>query len=230
MTGAPAQRRGGEPTVLELTRALILDRHLRAGDRLPSEHDLAHELGASRNAVREALRGLEAQGIVEIRHGSGIYLRDMTLVGLTDILTFWGQLSERDGIETLRPIAQVREVLETNLVRDVVPLLTPDDLRTLSVIVRDMEARAEEGEYAADADRRFHDALYRPLDNWVLTYLLQAFWEAFANVNRSEHSRRPADVVAQQHRDILEALKRRDADAAADALRQHFDNILHRPA
>jgi DNA-binding FadR family transcriptional regulator len=221
------QRRDGEPTVLELTRALILDRYLRAGDRLPSEHDLAAEIGASRNSVREALRGLEAQGIVEIRHGSGIYLRDMTLAGLADILTFWGQLSERDGIETLRPIAQVREVLETNLVHDVVPLLTSDDLRTLSVIVRDMEARAEEGEYAADADRRFHDALYRPLDNWVLTYLLQAFWEAFANVNRPRDSRPPAEVVAQQHRDILEALKRRDADAAAEALHQHFDNILH---
>lgn len=218
----------GRSTVLELLKELILDSGLAPGDRLPTELALATQLNASRNAVREALRALEGQGTVEIRHGHGIYLRHAPFSGLTDILTLWGRIFERDGLEGLRPIAEVREVLETNLLCRVVPLLSSSDLRTLSQAVRTMEDRAESGERAADADRHFHETLYRPLDNWVTTYLVSAFWEAFGNVEReTQVPRRPPDVIAQQHRDILEALKRRDAGAAADAMRVHFDNALH---
>ncbi|WP_158563844.1 FadR/GntR family transcriptional regulator [Jiangella anatolica] len=220
---------GGGPTLLHAIKELILDRGLRPGDRLPTEHQLSDQLGASRNAVREALQALQVQGILEIRHGHGIYLREVTLDGLTDILTFWARLTEPDGLKSLLPIAEVREILEVNLLRAVVPLLAPADLDELVAIVEDMEARAERDDWAIEVDRRFHDVLYRPLGNWVVVFLLQAFWDAISSI--SEHhdlSIPPPARIAQQHRNIVTALQRGDADAAVAAMSGHFDNQLHR--
>jgi len=225
-----ARKREPQPTVQDLMKELILTEDLHSGDKLPTENELTERLGASRNAVREALRSLEALGIVEIRHGYGMYLRDATLAGLAETLTFWGRMSHRDGVEALAPIAELREVLETSLIGRVVGELTREDLRELSGLVRTMEIAAEEGKYASDEDRRFHEVLYRPLGNWVFTYLLQAFWDAYTELDEdTKGSRNPPEDVAQCHRDLLEALKRRDRDAAATAMSRHFDNFLRRP-
>jgi DNA-binding FadR family transcriptional regulator len=218
---------GRGQTVLELIQELIIEQDLSVGDRLPTEFELAGQLGVSRNAVREALRALEALGIVEIRHGHGIYLREATLTGLAHILVFWSRLFQRDGLVGLQVMAEVREAIESSLIVKVMPLLTPDDLEELSAIVDEMRV-APTAVDVRHADRHFHDVLYRPLDNWIVTYLLDAFWEAFLESTKGDHPSRSRDLTVQQHDDIVSALKARDADALVAAMRNHFDNPLRR--
>lgn len=224
-------RRQAQPSVEELIKEYILSRDLRSGDKLPTEKELANELGASRGAVREAVSGLHSLGIIDIRHGLGMYVRDFALTGLADSLAFWGRLSQRDGLEAIKPIAEVRDVLETNLIGRVIDRLTAEDLLEMEKIIQEMRDLAGHGQHAPDADRRFHEALYRPLDNWVLVYLIRAFWDAYTAISTdTEKPRRSPDFMVKQHEDILDALTRRDPEAARVAMSAHFNNVLRRPA
>ena len=213
----------------DVLKEYILSRNLRPGDRLPPEHDLAVELGASRNVIREALRALQALGIVDIRHGIGVYIQEATLSSLTDSLTFWSRIAARDGLEALYPIAEVREVLEVNLLDRVIGAHSEADLADLQAAVDEMRAAAAAGSYAPEADGRFHELLYRPLGNWVLIFLIRAFWDAFDEIARnSPRTRRPPQEIAEQHAAILDALRCGDQAAARAEMVRHFDNQLRR--
>lgn len=81
-------RRQPQPSVKDLMKELILARGLRPGDKLPTEPEFAAELGVGRNAVREAVRSLETLGIIEVRHGYGMYLPDVSLATLSEGFRF----------------------------------------------------------------------------------------------------------------------------------------------
>lgn len=213
----------------DLLKEYILLRNLGPGDRLPPENELAAELGASRNVVREALRALQALGIVEIKHGLGAYVREATLSSLTSSLAFFSRLAVRDGREALYPIAEVREVLEINLLDKVIGLHTDEDWVGLEATVTAMSEAATQGERAPKEDRRFHELLYGPLDNWVLIYLIRAFWDTYVEVGQgSPRERRSPQVIVDQHIAILDALRKNDLAAARAAMLIHFDNHLRR--
>jgi len=219
--------------VQELLKEFLLAGDYRPGDRLPTEAELGAAIGVSRSATREALRSLQALGIVDIRQGHGMQLRDMSLDGLAEGLAFWTMLSERDGTQAIRSIAYVRDALERSSISDVIGRHEPADIKQMEDAVAEMADRAAGGDYAPDADRRFHRALFHPLGNWVFTYVLDAFWDVSITITTARVERggrfprltqnRPADIVA-NHRDILDAVRRGDEDAARLAIQRHFDN------
>lgn len=225
----PARTSRAKATADELLMELILHERLQAGDKLPTEDELSAALQISRNSVREAIRSLRALGIVEIRHPQGTFLCDASLAGLTRGLAFWSRVADRNGLDAVRPIADVREVLEVNLIGQVVDRLGSVDLRTIERLVRGMEQAAERNEYAPDLDRQFHEAVFRPLDNWVFSYLLQSFWDVYATVrDQVDRTSWSPTANAGLHRDILQALVDRDPTAATQAMSRHFDNSLRR--
>lgn len=75
-----------QQAIQQQIKRYILDKRLREGDRLPSKEDPAHQLGSSRTAIREALSGLEALGLIEVRHGSGRYVRPFNFSAVLDNL------------------------------------------------------------------------------------------------------------------------------------------------
>ena len=87
----------------EGVKELILQRGLAAGDPLPTESELMEELGVSRNSIREALKALQAVGIVDIRHGFGMFVGRMSLAGLVDELAFHSRITLQDGRNDARP-------------------------------------------------------------------------------------------------------------------------------
>ena len=99
----------------------------------------------------------------------------------------------------------------------------------LEETVTEMERRAADGEYAPEADWRFHETLYRRLDNDFVLELIRVFWRVFhsldARLPRGDGTPR---VTAAWHRDILEALRGKDEPALAAAMEAHFDGIRSR--
>ncbi|MFD9886167.1 FadR/GntR family transcriptional regulator [Streptomyces alboflavus] len=230
----PAPRRSGERRVSgqvqrEVTQ-LILDRRLRPGALLPTEAELMEELGVSRNSVREALKALQALDIVEIRHGYGTYVGQASLTPLADGLTFRTLVQLADDTPALAEILQVRAVLEEGLVRAVAAVLTDAELSGLEDLVRRMEEAAVAGDAFPDLDREFHEALYRPLGNTLVTQLLGAFWHVFHRVAgvRGWSSDPAPDVTVRRHRDIVAALRAGDVGAAQQAMADHFRGIEER--
>lgn len=215
--------------VQERIKELILSQHLAPGAPLPTEGELMRDLQVGRNAVREAVKGLEALGIVEVRHGYGTYVGSSRLYGLADGLSFFSRLSLNEGIQAIHELVEVREVLESGLLRRTTSLLDGDTLRELEQALGRMEAVARSGDFSAEEDRRFHQLLYQPVGNHLITDLLGIFWDVYLDVS---DELRPVQVDPMQnlewHRAIFEAVAARRSDEAAAAMVRHFSGIRQR--
>ncbi|AXE85778.1 FadR/GntR family transcriptional regulator [Streptomyces sp. Go-475] len=219
---------------------LILDRRLTAGAPLPTEAELMEALGVSRNSVREALKALQALDIVEIRHGYGTYVGRASLTPLVDGLTFRTLARHDDDTAALAEILQVREVLEVGLIRRVATTVTEAELDKLEDVVARMESAAGTGgadtsgpgRSFSDLDREFHEVLYASLGNDLVPQLLAAFWTVFRRVSgaRGRSDDPPPGTTARRHRDIVTALRARDAEGAQRAMAVHFRGIEARAA
>ena len=212
--------------VQEAVKEIILERGLTAGDPLPTESELMAHLGIGRNAVREALKALQAVGIVDIRHGFGMFVGRMSLSGLVDELAFHSRISMRE----LGHLIEIREILETGLAQRLIET-GAGDLAGIAEVMARMEAEAAVGAISPETDRRFHDVLYRPLGNPLVGQLLGAFWEVYHQL-RDElgtPDETPADV-ARRHRDICDAVLAGDRARAATAMRAHFEGVRARLA
>ncbi|MEU3981181.1 FadR/GntR family transcriptional regulator [Streptomyces sp. NPDC026672] len=206
---------------------LILDRGLRPGAPLPTEAELTAGLGVSRNSVREALKALQALDIVEIRHGYGTYVGQASLTPLVDGLTFRTLTRHADDPGALAEILQVREVLEEGLIRRVAVTVTQPELDRLERVVRRMERAGRAGRPFPELDREFHELLYAPLGNVLISQLLGVFWTVFGRV-ATAHGR-PTDpspgLTVLRHRAIVTALRAHDVPGAQQAMAVHFRGI-----
>ncbi len=220
-----------QQAIQEYIKEYIISHHLKHGDPLPSEGEIAEQLAASRNAVREAVKALQALSIVETRHGQGTFVGDFSLNALVAGLTFRIRLTADENLRTVRELLEIRQVLECGLVAHLPGLVTASHLAELHMLVNRMEERAAQGETFPEEDRAFHEVLYRPLDNSLVIQLLQAFWEIYHVVGpelpvAEEHPR----VTAAAHRRILETLEANDKDAAIVAMAAHFAGLQGRIA
>jgi DNA-binding FadR family transcriptional regulator len=216
-------------------KEMIVRRGLAAGDPLPTEIDLMGELGVGRNSIREALKALQAVGIVEIRHGFGMFVGRMSLTGLVDELTFHSRIGLQDERNHFGHLIQIREILENGLAQRLIDLPPAADLEAVlspvRVVIERMEAEALAGPVAPETDRLFHDLLYQPLDNPLVGRLLGAFWEVYHQLSDDlgTPDETPVDV-ARKHRDIYVAVVAGDRPAAETAMRAHFDGVRSRLA
>ncbi|MET7682853.1 FadR/GntR family transcriptional regulator [Streptomyces sp. NPDC005423] len=210
-------------------KKLIVERRLASGAPLPTEPELMGYLGASRNSVREALKALQAMGIVEIRHGFGTYVGPMSLAPMIEGLTFRTVVGHYRGEDSLLQLLELREAMETGLVSRLAGRLPARDLAELAALVERMEREAATGAGLAATDRAFHATLYRGLDNALLSEVLEAFWDAFHQVHTDlAAGPQDPDVTCRQHREILDAVRSGDAVRAERAIRDHFDDVRTR--
>lgn len=211
--------------VQEAIKQYILDNHLQDGAKLPSENALSQQLGVSRNSVREAVQSLASLGILDVRRGSGLYVKGFTLQPLLENLSY-GVLFD---LHELQDMLQVREVLESGMVDLALPHVTPERLATLDAIVGQMRRRAEQGESLVEEDRAFHMELFRPLGNTILLQLQDIFWstlrKALGTVNIADSN--PLRTAA-AHAAIVDALRTGDADTVRRALNSHYGDIKER--
>ncbi|MDR2257114.1 MAG: FCD domain-containing protein [Arthrobacter sp.] len=206
--------------------ALILERGLLPGDPLPTELELVEELGVGRNTVREALKVLQAIGIVDVRHGYGMFVAKKKLDALAVTLEFHARMSLAHSGREAVELVDVRQALESELIAATVDAMTPDALAAVLSAVQEMEACAERGASLVAADREFHRALFAPLENALLSNLLDVFWAAYSGM----HETLMPDAVdlaetSREHRGIYEAVAAADKTLATELMRGHFDGI-----
>jgi len=211
--------------VAEQIRTAILGRSLASGERLPPERELAHQFGVSRATVREALRHLQAQGLLVAR-------------GRTSPLeTAGAEAASTRFTEALANVVRLQDVPVADLVelRIVVELAAAPRAAASPVAAHMEEARAalatmERAETSAaqyhEADVAFHVALVAASGNHALRLVMLAVRESIrqrldeAFEGRSfERARRR---VTEQHRAILRAVERGDAKGAGRLLREHL--------
>ncbi|HVV14698.1 FadR/GntR family transcriptional regulator [Amycolatopsis sp.] len=192
---------------------------LRTGDRLPSERDLAERLRISRASLKQAIVVLEVQGLVEIRHGGGMYLR-------TDSLhpEPVARLVERR--RRLPDVLDAREAMETKLAELAAERRSEADLAEIDASLDEMRAQVEHGEFGEDGDRRFHAAVTAAAHSELLGDFMHKIADQIAETRHESLSQpdRPRQSLA-QHQAIADAIRERDVGAAVAAMRAHLASV-----
>jgi len=202
----------------------ILTEGLHPGDHLPTESELCERLGVSRSSVREAIQTLSTLDIVEVRHGRGTFVGQMSLDALVEALVFRGVLSPGDDLQALREVLEIRQALELSMAERIVTAMLGTDNPTLHDLVDQMVASASAGETFAVQDRLFHAELLGHVDNSLVGQLVIAFWDVHTAVLPRLGLSLPADLgqTARAHRDMLEAAEAGDVDAFRAAVVDHY--------
>ncbi|MGP9503858.1 FadR/GntR family transcriptional regulator [Specibacter sp. AOP5-B1-6] len=219
---AQARLRALQADIMEL----ILERDLDAGDPMPTESELCEVLGVGRNTLRESLKVLQALGVIEIRHGFGMFVAPSNFDALADGLTFRGRLSLRhEGLEALQ-LVDIREALESGLIGASIAVVTKEQLAGIEAAVAKMEELAARGEPFAEADAEFHRLLFEPLGNDLLMNLMSVFWKVYRKIH-VQVGTGGSDLLhtAAQHRTIYEAVAAQDVATASQMLSSHFNGI-----
>lgn len=200
---------------------LIFEHGLTTGAAMPPEPQLVATLGASRNSVREALRALHTLGIVEIRHGYGTFVGQAPLTAVAPGLLFRTRLSVRDDPAALADLVQTRELLELGLLDEVVKAVDDALLADLETAAKSMRTGN-----LADADRRFHQTLYRSAGNELAAQLIDLFWDIYHQVEAElEPPQVDRERIAADHLRIVDALRTSDVDTVRAAVREHFKDL-----
>jgi len=200
-------------------RDFVRESELGRGDRLPTERELARRLGVSRTSLRQALTALRVEGLVDVRHGDGIYL----LRSADDVVPPIGaELGA--AYPNLPALGEVRNALEALGAESAALRRTDDDLAAMVSSLRLMEQEIADGEPGLRGDRAFHTAVLHAAANEVLTKLLDAIADGSERIARASLSRRgqPERSLA-AHRLILDAIVVRESDLAWRLMYDHLE-------
>jgi GntR family transcriptional regulator, transcriptional repressor for pyruvate dehydrogenase complex len=200
-------------TVVDTIRRLLVERKLKPGDLLPSENEIAGSLSISRGSIREAMKILSAFGVVDIKRGDGTYVATSANKRLFDPILFQLLVTEPE----LRELAELRLLVEEGVLDLVVEHGTEEDFGELEAICARMEGIAGgEGDAASllELDGEFHDRLGAATRNRLVANVYSFVIELLAPTMK------PGQGL-ETHRAILDCLRRRDLDAALEALRAH---------
>lgn len=210
-----------EQVVARLQR-LILDGQLRPGDRLPTERELAEQLGVSRSSVRDAIRVLQLMGLVEPRQGEGTLVRDLNPDAVVHPLASLLVRSQ----SLLHDLLDVRKMIEPHLAARAARYATEEELARLRAIVQRQQARAQRGELAVEEDSEFHYTIATASRNQVILRILDVLMDLL-RTSRERSLQVPGRLQRslEGHRRILAAIQRRDPVAAEAAMRRHLEEI-----
>ena len=219
---------GRKVTTSDRIKDLILSDGLRPGDLLPTEGELCSRLGVSRSNVREAIRKLSTLDIVDVRHGHGTYVGEMTLDALVEALVFRGVLSPGDDLDALRDVVEVRKALDHGMSEQIVDALKGTENSELKALVDEMTALAAAGKTFPQQDRAFHTGLLAKLGNSLVGQLVAAFWDVHTAVLPKLNVAVASDLeqTAQAHGLMLEAAESGDAEAFRAAITAHYEPIV----
>ncbi len=203
----------------------IIANNLQPDDPLPSEPQLAEQLGVSRAVVRESLRSLEALGVIYSRRGAGRYVSQFNLDPILQNLSY-GMLFD---VEDLQEIIAVRERLEMGFMADAITAMDEDTLNQMRQALDRMEQKMHTDEDFLEEDLTFHRCLYQVTGNRLLMKLLDIFRVIYQNLhNQSLGVARSLEVELRNHQEILQAIEAGDANLAQQRLAHHFDGIKDR--
>jgi DNA-binding FadR family transcriptional regulator len=186
------------------------------GSRLPPERALAEQFNVSRPTIREAIIALEVRQRVEVKTSSGVYVLDNS------------RNATQDSTVSAFELTQARALVEGEAAALAATTITDDELEQLHQTLVDMENDVDPEE----ADRLFHLIISTSTRNNAIVYAVENFWqlrdnrknikEAYSSVCSTSTAKR-----MEEHRNIYNALKKRDSEKARAAMHEHFNRLIN---
>lgn len=208
--------------VLEYLKAMINEKKLAPGDKIPTERVMAEVLSASRNSIREALKIMENMGIIETRQGSGSYLCANAGKGFTESLSMLLLTCQTDYLQ----VSQVRRALEIQAFALALEKIREGQLAALSSALGQMDLASLSDQ--TDADKEFHDAVILASGNFLICQIMQALsgvCRDFINYVLETASGDDRKALLASHAEIYKSLCEKDLARGLAAIHTHYDLI-----
>jgi GntR family transcriptional repressor for pyruvate dehydrogenase complex len=218
--------------VLNVFKEALITGKLKPGDRLPSEMELSRSLSMSRGSVREAMKILDAFGIVEIRRGDGTYIAKSDHKVVFDPLLFSLILSNAN----VKELVELRELMEFAIVKLIIEHAGDTELQSIEEATFQMEELIEKfGEIGVDelvqSDLAFHSAMGDAAQNKLVKKIYSFVMDFFEPSIRITHEKeRGGRKALFHHQKIYKALKNRNVEEAIEAVEDSivtWKNLSH---
>lgn len=201
---------------------LIREGRLKAGDQLPPERELAETFKVSRASVREALRALEAEGLVTSRTGMGTFVANLPMESLVATLATL-LTKERDALAN---IFEMRKLIEPHIASLAAERATPRDIEAMRKILEQQSEEVLRGGTGVEADAEFHFAIGKATQNQALEKLVSGLMDLLSH-SREESLQTPGRTQASldSHHKILSAIEAHDKERARKVMLSHIEHV-----
>ncbi|HZR01804.1 MAG TPA: FadR/GntR family transcriptional regulator [Burkholderiales bacterium] len=208
--------------------ALIEQGEYQAGAKLPAERELASLLGVSRTSVREAIISLEISGLVEVRVGTGIFVRQPTrATKMSQPIT-----ASNDAGPGPFELLSARALIEGEIAALAAKHRRKSDVTALRDTITRMR-KADENFVDRDAaDREFHERIASMTGNGALTWVVSSLWEQrrgdlWQRTEAHFHTSELREKTLLDHEAIVDAIDAEDPEGARAAMRRHLSRVAH---
>jgi GntR family transcriptional regulator, transcriptional repressor for pyruvate dehydrogenase complex len=208
--------------IVDQVKLLIRDGSLKPGDRLPAERELGEKFGVSRVTVREALRGLEANGMVSIKVGArgGAFVTAPTSARLSEGIIDLLSLSEL----TDKEVTEARQIFELGIIPVVCERATEEDITDLLAICDRGDEALAKGSYPMALSAEFHTRVASASHNKAIVMLAESFHGPTLRSLQHVKDDHPEMGIRgnREHRQFVAAIKKRDVEKATAVMRTHI--------
>ena len=211
-----------QQTAERLYNQIVVEGQLKPGDKLPNEVELSRQLGVSRTTLREAIRDLTVQGVLEVRRGKGTFVSSR----VEEIEDFgFDRLGRMKG--QLRDLFELRSIFEPKAAALACRRATEKELTDILDKGRAVERCIRAGQDRTRDDRAFHTAIVRAAHNEFMARLLPIINRAVEwAISAGEHWEELAQVTLRDHALLLEFLARRDPEGAEHEMAIHMRHAM----
>jgi DNA-binding FadR family transcriptional regulator len=217
----PLNRESVTSSIINRLTDLLISGELKPGDKLPTEMELAEQLGVGRNSVREAIKMLSYLGVIEIRRGIGTFVANSMPESVVNPLIL-GLVFEQ---KTSREIIELRLLIETAIGEIVIQKASDEDIKNLVAANEHLKKAAarksSSSQQLRDIDIGFHETLLELTDNNPLKKIGKAIYALFLSSIENTVKQDPERAV-RNHQLIIEAVEKRDPEL----LRKHMKESL----
>lgn len=199
----------------------------KVGDRLPSERDLAQQMGVSRPSVREAIQQLEHQGIIETVHGGGSLVRNIAEQEIQRPMEIFLGHDKTKVVE----LTEVRALMETWAARRAAENRTNEELQRMKGFLEEMERDLEKGRIRPEVDFQFHTEIAAAAHNTIFLHVISSIYQLIGysiRIHREEVfvSREAQQEIFNHHLRVFKAIQNQDPSVAETAMNEHLQFVI----
>lgn len=219
--GTPINSYGLTDQVIDRITTALIHKELKPGDKIPTENELVAMLKVGRSSVREAIKVLQAMGVVEVRRGDGTYVSSKASGNAVNPMLY--QLLLERG--TMEDLLELRVMFEPAFALLAARKATEEDFEKIKAAQQHCEKLALENKHTGDDDIAFHTAILHATHNPYVIRIGELILKMFVESISRSSTQCPSTVI-EDHRRICDALLCRDADALNAAVLHSFQGWI----
>lgn len=190
----------------------LINGDLQVGDKLPSENELSKGLGVGKSSVREAIKMLQALGVVEVKQGEGTFIRNKILSDNTNFLLFQILFEQSD----FEDFMEVRKIFEKGSVDLIIKNANEEDLKKIKEALDNFHS-----DLTPENDAAFHIAVLKATHNKYIVRFGKTIYRMFLGATKKQQEAMDSSLLYYQHDETYDAIKNKDKDELIES----FDKI-----